>query len=406
MSLKAFLKSKAKDLLMNKLYKLFLKLVSKLIPIKKGTILFESHEDFSEGTYRLFEYMKNGTDNKTWWYISKENRNKAKTLGVKKFIIADGNFFYKYVIKPLKYYRMNYVLFTHRFPGFSIEKQGQFCLFFDHGQPFKYVPAFQKQIPSFSYRLTNNHFTGSLLMEKYKIPEEKLIFSMNPRVLPLLYSDKVKTKKTLKINKESKVLVCLPTWNRKLYLEEDLYIDFPIRVTKDDLIKLNICLKEHNCFLIFKFHPMVKNRKMEQDEFSNIIVLNNKQILSKGIDVYDLLSCSDCLITDFSSIFIDYYLLDKPVIFLGGNYDAEKKNQPNEDGGFVFDNYMDYLCGPICFNFDDLYLEILNVLKGKDGFKSEREKVSALYNCYVSSNLCIELENKIKESLNKQKAGK
>ena len=88
-------------------------------------------------------------------------------------------------------------------------------------------------------------------------------------------------------------------------------------------------------------------------------------------DVTVILNIFDCLITDYSSIYIDYLLTDKPMIFLP--YDRQ---QYLDGRGMNFD-YDDVTPGPKPETFNDF----LDALSPKEDFwKSERTRVNRLFN--------------------------
>ena len=83
-------------------------------------------------------------------------------------------------------------------------------------------------------------------------------------------------------------------------------------------------------------------------------------------DVYTFLSEVDILITDYSSIYFDYLLWERPIIFFP--YDLEYYR--DEDRGLIFE-YDEYTPGPKIFNAKELE----NVLsKGIDDFRSSYER--------------------------------
>lgn len=88
-------------------------------------------------------------------------------------------------------------------------------------------------------------------------------------------------------------------------------------------------------------------------------------------DVTGILNIFDCLITDYSSIYIDYLLTDKPMVFLP--YDRQ---QYLDGRGMNFD-YDDVTPGPKPETFNDF----LDALSPKEDFwKSERTRVNRLFN--------------------------
>lgn len=114
-------------------------------------------------------------------------------------------------------------------------------------------------------------------------------------------------KKYLDINNYNKIILYTPTWR------DDKNIIVPLSMTF--LTELNkYCLKNNYIFLI-KAHQHTKSIIIEK--FSNI-----KNISNVDFDIQELLKYTDLLISDYSSIFIDYILTNKPIILY--TYDLEE----------------------------------------------------------------------------------
>ena len=101
--------------------------------------------------------------------------------------------------------------------------------------------------------------------------------------------------------------------------------------------------------------------------YSNILMFSNDDFLAKGINLYGLLAESDALITDFSSVFADYLLTDKPIAFDLSGYD----NYASGDG-FNVENPISLLPGKLIYTADDLKNFITDTVNGNDEFISRR----------------------------------
>lgn len=97
-----------------------------------------------------------------------------------------------------------------------------------------------------------------------------------------------------------------------------------------DLNILNDTLKRQNRLMILKLHP---DTKIDLDgDYSNLI------LMGKDLDLYPVLPFTDCLITDYSSIYFDYILMkDKHVILFVPDY-SEYINC-SRDLAFSYDEY-------------------------------------------------------------------
>ena len=116
---------------------------------------------------------------------------------------------------------------------------------------------------------------------------------------------------------------------------------------------------------------------------SNIIFLTNPQLDELDIHFYSLLKDTDALITDYSSVFFDYLLIDKPLAFTVDDLESYGKNR-----GFVFDNPMDYMPGMKLYVVSDFYDFLSNCLNGVDEYSQQRLDVNEKVNYYKDGNNC------------------
>ena len=95
----------------------------------------------------------------------------------------------------------------------------------------------------------------------------------------------------------------------------------------------NEFLKTRNLFLITKLHPKSKlKQQFEEIHYSNIVNADAE------IDVYSFLKKVDLLITDYSSVYTDFMLLNRPVIAF--QYDWELYTANTRDSYIEQDIYM------------------------------------------------------------------
>lgn len=128
-----------------------------------------------------------------------------------------------------------------------------------------------------------------------------------------------------------------------------------------DLSELDAFLTAADAYLIFKLHPR-EQLDTDLDTFERI------RSMSPRLDLYPLLPYTDALITDYSSLYFDYLLLDRPVIF----YPFDKE-QYRSTRGFNLD-YDAVTPGPVATEFDELLAAIESVIE-TDQFSTERSEI-------------------------------
>lgn len=131
---------------------------------------------------------------------------------------------------------------------------------------------------------------------------------------------------------EYRKVLYMPTLREGVDIEKVLFFD-----KKFDLKFLSRTLSENNIHLEIRVHP--KNKLSEKflskvNECSNISVDTSN-------DIYNKLITTDCIVTDFSSIYIDFLCIQKPVIFT--DFDNEKFMREQRE---LYYNYNTITWGP------------------------------------------------------------
>lgn len=161
-----------------------------------------------------------------------------------------------------------------------------------------------------------------------------------------------------------KRLLYAPTYRRG---SKTLSID-----TMLDLKHLSAWLSEHEYLLVIHLHPKYRDQARALS-YPNIHLLEDS-------DIYPLLASFDVLINDYSSIFTDFLLLDRPIVF----YPYDLKTYIQKEG-LSFENYDDYTPGPKAYTPDEL-MKVLDTVTTRDAWGVERRRVRDLYHTYQDGN--------------------
>lgn len=146
-------------------------------------------------------------------------------------------------------------------------------------------------------------------------------------------------------------------------------------------------LGECGVILLIKLHFChLKNNSKLKVNFNNMIFLNDEDI---NQDIYSILPITDFLITDYSSVYFDYLLLDKPIIFTPFDIEDYVKN----DREFYY-NYNDVTPGPKAKNWQEV-LECIKEVMNSDMYKADREKIRNTFHEFVDGNNSKRVFNEI-----------
>ena len=174
----------------------------------------------------------------------------------------------------------------------------------------------------------------------------------------------------------NKILVYMPTFRAS----ETKFFDVM------DLVAFNEFLSKEKLFFFTKLHPKSKLKaKFEEIQYSNIININS------DVDPYTFLKEVDLLVTDYSSIYSDYLLLDRPSVLFP--FDFEEYSKDTRECYFSYEEYMPEIK---VYTMDELMTAIVSVLKedtGEEGRHDLRDKIFET----VDGKSCERLFGKIKE---------
>lgn len=147
----------------------------------------------------------------------------------------------------------------------------------------------------------------------------------------------------------------------------------PISISKlFDLKVLNDFCESYHCDFYIKKHFYHRDEVEELQQYPRI-----HDITRESRDTQELLMQTDVLITDYSSIYIDYLLLDRPMLFYHYDYEEYLKT----DREMYFD-YQEVTPGEHAKNFSQFMEGLERIMQnGQKHQKDERQQVRSLFYC-------------------------
>jgi CDP-glycerol glycerophosphotransferase len=135
---------------------------------------------------------------------------------------------------------------------------------------------------------------------------------------------------------------------------------------------LNEFFKQQNAFAFVKPHPMAPFEKAI--ELSNLAVVDDQWLRDRGLTLYEVLGQMDGLVTDISSVVVDYLILDQPVI-----HSFPDMAEYESSRAFSINPVTDYLVGPVATNAEELFNCLSKVLQGEDSHADQRKQIRKLF---------------------------
>lgn len=343
------------------------KLICNVLPLK-NRIVFESNPEFSCNSLPVYEEMvRRGIRNKykIYWLVEDKTKYKDDT---------SGNKYLNYVEHGLGKIKKIYILgtskaliFTNRFH--YKYKNNQLVINLMHGSPVKRTPGYYED-DTCDYVITESYFFNEAISKGLNVPINKMVSLGFPRtdILGITHD----SRKKLQIPNERKLIVWMPTFRRNKSTGRSYgsYNDLgvPLLETAQAFKLLNQYLVENNVELIIKLHPAEDTAGMELHSYSNIMFISDKELKEHGLTAYKLLADSDALLTDYSSVYYDYLLVDKPIGLVTDNLD-----EFTEKIGFYYGDYKSFIKGTYIETIDEFLSFVRDIGNGIDREKDSRK---------------------------------
>lgn len=358
-------------------------LIGCFIPIRKKRILFLSFggRQYSDSPKVLYEAMKKDPffrDYEMAWAFN--NPSEYKDLGCTVLKIDSVKYF-RYALSSKVW-----VTNTSICRGLQFKKKKTICVNTWHGTPLKKMGYSLDPNPRFKERVDigccQNKMDREIFIRILSVRRENLLPVDLPRNDELLkYSDLRLNhiRKKLGVPEGKKVLLYMPTY-RDYNVDEkhEVFLAPPI-----DFAKWKEQLGDQYVLLV-RFHYLIEKMvDIPQDGFC-INVTNYP-------DLNDLYAVSDSLISDYSSSYVDYSILQRPMFCFGYDFD-----EYNSWRGFELDFEK-----MMPFSIDRTEDELIGHIRNMD-LKAEQEKACKFhrrftpYAGHATESVIKELKNRLR----------
>lgn len=341
------------------------------LKIDDKTILYEAYHGRSVtgNPYAIYKYLLNDPKYKSYkhiWVVDNVdnpsveiNRNNPNTS----FVVMNSRQYLKALTTA------KYLINNTSFGFYFQKKKGQIYINTWHGTPLKTLGKdveaaditghknIQRNFLHTDYFVSPNKFTTEKFfnsLDIHGIYNGKVLDIGYPRTDLTLNTNANKIKEELNIPKDKKIILYAPTWRgNSVVASED-----ESEKLLTDVEKLNEIYGEEYVVLL-KVHMFVYKYLKEHGK-EDLCVPN-------AFDTNELLSATEVLITDYSSIFFDFLPTRRPILFYMYDRDDYEK-----DRGFYFD--LNDLPGPLCESFEEIVHSIAHLAKVQADYKEKYDK--------------------------------
>lgn len=341
------------------------------LKIDDNVIFYESSNSkrINGNPYALFKFLVNNPDYKNYLHVwstsNLENEIVKKYSSHKKvkFVLYHSKQYLKYLTSA------KYLINDSTFPYYFIRKKDQIYANIWHGTPLKFMGKdasaslganrnVQRNFLHASYFINSNKYTAEILLKSndiYNLFEGHIANIGYPAVDFIFKTDKQKLRDLLKIDDDETVILYAPTWRgdspSAVVDTINEMIDHISRVKKELPPKFRLFVKLHSYTM-----------KFAGSELKEIAI-------PEHLEINEMLSITDVLITDYSSVFFEFLSTNRPIIF----FCYDKYEYVKERGIYI---PLEELPGPICESPED----VVDALNNLDILKNRYKKV---YNNFI-----------------------
>lgn len=349
-----------------------------LIKVDEKMVIFDSFlgKGYSCNPRSIYEEMLSQEKFNDWKFIWVMRKPSSLQLDRGEVVRYNSLKHFYYLAKS------KYWIFNSKTPSYMYKKSNQIYLQTWHGTPLKklardieigenatfyrtqmskddMVKTYDQDVEKYNYLISPNEYSTDKFISAFGVGRDKIIETGYPRNDILTNYDKElveSIKDNLGIDKSKKVILYAPTWRDNIY-DVKGYSFTP----KVDFKKWREVLGD-DYFVIYKPHYLIVNN-IDQEGLEDFVYF------SKATDsINELYLVSDLLITDYSSVFFDYSILRRPMLFYMFDLDEYDENIR----GFYID--INDLPGPIIQDEDVLLSNIKDLDTVVNDYKIKYER--------------------------------
>lgn len=332
-----------------------MKLLKLITPVNQKKIYFDSFggSQFNDNPRAIYEYVQEHYPAyDCYWGYSEKHYQRFENNNLQ--LVKRGSFKWMITLLSSKYWVSN-----SRLPGYVYKSKKNTYIQTWHGTPLKklvldmeqvnikgttqdqYIKEFLEESSKWDYLISPNSYSTEIFKRCFDFKKEiiEIGYPRNDFLVTNNNEANIRSiKKKLNIPAAKKVILYAPTWRDQALFKMPMSI-----------YQMQAALGEEYVILT-RWHYLVTSRYRGQGHEEFVIDVTDYP------DIKDLYLISDILVTDYSSVFFDYAILNRPIIFYCFDYAKYK----DELRGFYF-NLEKNAPSKITTNTEELIEEILNV---------------------------------------------
>jgi CDP-glycerol glycerophosphotransferase (TagB/SpsB family) len=358
----------------------FFRLCDCLVPKDKRIVLVTLPDGDDQGVSLCLALDKLGWEGGIRWLVHQDPAPFAQWQHRRGLSHVDVIFLRLYSFAGIwAYLRAGCVFYTHGALFNYASPKRKLVVNLWHGMPIKKiwrdVPG--SEVPMSTFLISTSAFFSDVLRQASGFGVDKLLATGLPRndFLTRVRPKSVDIVAQLR-GAADRLIFFLPTYRnsaRGLMTRDGIETNTILGLSDGDARQLHAWLRVNRCKLIVKPHPMSINagKRFADDEYWAMV--DEQALFKKGLGLYELLAQVDLLVTDVSSVYVDFLVTDRPQILYFPDMERYEKTR-----GLLLHPLKDYAPGPIVQTFPELQSALDLWLSGDDSWREQRRRLRDL----------------------------
>ncbi len=358
------------------------------IKLKENYIVLESEGDFTDNIRAFYDYMIENQINENYrliWVVHNPRKYQKKIHEENVRFIS--RFHIGIHIKAMYYNAVSKWFVVSHYGWPIIWQPAQIVINTNHGV-YGLKKAYSVKRKCCDYALCCSEYIADEVKRLFHLDQNHCLIIGIPR-LDMLYKHHDYVHKLFDDIRDDKIILSMETYRQtKSWKDSDKVNPFALNIISSsvELAELNDFLKQQHCVLIIKIHHLQDMKFISSVQLDHIRYITDEDLLRSNVQVNQLLENADVLLTDYSSVFYDYLLLNRPIGFM-------VRDMEDYSRGFLSDDPLSEMPGEKIYTLPQLKKFIANCNMNIDLYEDERNRIKKKVYKYNDSNNCERLWN-------------
>jgi CDP-glycerol glycerophosphotransferase (TagB/SpsB family) len=358
----------------------FFRICDFLVPKDDTIVLVTQPDGDDQGASLCFELARLRWKGEIHWLVHKDPapfRDWQQRRGLGHVPIR---FSYLYSFSGVwAYLRAGFVFYTHGALFNYVPPKRKLVVNLWHGMPIKKiwrgVPG--SELPPSTYLISTSPFFSSVLIKASGFSPERLLMTGLPRNDCLSMNRPPAGEMAARLRGGAdRLIFFMPTYRnsaRGFMTQDGIETNTILGLSEVEARRLHSWLQRNRCKLVVKPHPMSINAGKPFTNDQHWAMLDEQMLFAEGVGLYEFLAHVDLLVTDVSSVYVDFLVTQRPQILYFPDMERYEKTR-----GLLLHPLKNYAPGPIAQTIDELESSLDAWMSGADSWRERREQLRDL----------------------------